>query len=111
MKISLPTLRGFQDIPDSIVEFVKVLSELLEYIRRLANRGINLTENASYEILTMVNTGTDPAWITVDHNLRRVPLGFLLQSGGTSQILDSQLQERVVKLFLAPGANVRLVLL
>ena len=110
MRINLPNLSGMREIPSEMKDIVRYIVDFGEYIRTFTSRGIIPAENVSYETIYLTNPGVTPEWVEVTHNLKRTPLFFAVQNGGTAYILDSRLNERSVQFLLAGGATLRVII-
>jgi hypothetical protein len=111
MKISIPTLSGIKVFDSGLRDIVRTIENLAQELMLFTANGITVKENVSHEVVTVQNEGILPSWVTVKHSLRRIPLGVMLQKGGSAYILDVKLNERSAEFYLAGGSQLTLVLM
>lgn len=85
MKIRLPSHQALQSIPKEMREQWKNFGLLVEDLTRAFNRGIELEDNLSHNLLTLpVQHGVET---TLRHNLNRLPRAILV-AGGRVEFLE-----------------------
>jgi hypothetical protein len=111
MKITVPSFAGLKDIPQNMKEVIKILEDAFKAIASFTSNGFIARDNLSYEIVTIINDKGSRQMVTVTHSLKRVPLGFFIQTGAAASLTSYKFDEKSVTFMVTASTTTKIVLL
>lgn len=111
MKLNIPTFSGLKEASKEMKEVIKWLNDLAQNLSNFSSKGIAVRDNLDHNVFVVRNDSAMPEWITIPHNLKRVPTGYFLQKGGTYSVQDAILGERTAQFLISSYTEVTVVIL